>query len=126
MKKTLSITAVFSLLVQLVLIHGAVFASQQDEKRTSKVKASILKLGTGRDARTEVKLTDNRKIAGFIKESNDSQFVIENLKTGASETVIYSQVKSVKGKNLSTGAKILIGLGIAAGVFLFISVLFDD
>jgi len=128
MKKELTVATLFSLLIQLVLIPGVVIASQRNEteKRTIKVKSSILKLGSGTDARTEIKLLDNRKVAGFIKEANDTQFVIENPKTGIAETLLYSQVKSVKGKNMSTGVKILIGVGIVVGVFLFISVLFDD
>jgi hypothetical protein len=42
--------------------------------------------------------------------------------------VAYPQVKSVKGNNLSTGAKIAIGVGIAAAVIVLIfwKVVVDD
>lgn len=49
-----------------------------------------------------------------------------DVKTGAATTVPYPQVKQVKGNNLSTGTKIAIGLGIVAGVILFLALLFAE
>ena len=46
-----------------------------------------------------------------------------DLKTGASNKVAYADVKQVKGNNLSTGAKIAIGVSVAAGLILLITIL---
>ena len=85
----------------------------EDEARfAAKVRAGILKLGTGERARVSVRLRDKRKLAGYISEAGADSFVIKDLKTGAATVVAYPQVKQVKGNNLSTGAKIIIGIGI--------------
>jgi hypothetical protein len=90
-------------------------ASPKEEKATrfaAKVKEGITKLGTGPEARIEVKLRDKTKLKGYVSEAGADSFVIVDEKTGASSTVTYPQVKQVKGNNLSTAAEIAIGVGI--------------
>lgn len=94
---------------------GPVYASSKEEKATrleEKVKAGISKLGTGSDARVEVKLRDKTKLKGYVSEAGEDNFVVVDEKTGASSTVPYVQVKQVKGNNLSTAAEIAIGVGV--------------
>lgn len=78
-----------------------------------KVRASVLKLGVGRDARIQVRLRDKTRLSGFVSEVGEDSLVIESETTGAVTTVAYPNVTQVKGHNLSTGAKI--GIGIAIG-----------
>jgi hypothetical protein len=78
-----------------------------------KVRASVLKLGVGRDARIHVRLRDKTRLSGFVSEVGEGSLVIESETTGAVTTVAYPNVTQVKGHNLSTGAKI--GIGIAIG-----------
>ena len=77
-----------------------------------KVKEGISKLGTGAEARIEVKLWDKTKLKGYVSEANEDSFVTVDEKTNATSTVAYSQVQQVKGNNLSTAAKIAIGVGV--------------
>lgn len=49
-----------------------------------------------------------------MNQADDESFVIVD-KAGGSNTVKYSDVNKVGGKNLSTGAKIAIGVGIGVG-----------
>ncbi|MEO6050714.1 MAG: hypothetical protein ABIP78_05200 [Pyrinomonadaceae bacterium] len=44
---------------------------------------------------------------------NENSFVVINEKTASPTEVPYPNAKQVKGNNLSTGAKIAIGVGIA-------------
>jgi len=44
--------------------------------------------------------------------------VLKNLKDGEATTIAYSDVAQVKGNNLSTGAKVAIGVGIVVGVII--------
>lgn len=91
------------------------YAGSKEEKETrfaEKVKAGINKLGTGADARIEVKLRDKTKLKGYVSEAGADSFVVVDEKTRATATVAYSQVKQVKGNNLSTAAKIAIGVGV--------------
>ena len=91
------------------------YAGSKEEKATRfalKVKEGIAKLGTGTDARIEVKLRDKTKLKGYVSQAGEDSFVIVDEKTGATSTVTYPQVKQVKGNNLSTAAEIALGVGI--------------
>lgn len=93
----------------------------KEARFTEKVKTEIAKLGTGPDARVEVKLRDKTKLKGHISEIGDESFAVVDLKTGSATTVFYSHVKQVKGNNLSTGAAIAIGIGIGIGIVFLLA-----
>lgn len=117
-KKLLSALLV-GLLIQLACIQPASAATRAEKEArfTEKVKAGIAKLGTGPQAVVEVKLRDKTKLNGYISEATDDYFVVMDM-TGNSTQVAYPQVKGVKGNNLSTGAKIAIGVALIGGIFL--------
>ena len=94
---------------------GRVYAGSKEEKAirfAEKVKAGISKLGTGAEARIEVRLRDKTKLKGYVSEAGEDSFLIVDEKTSATSRVTYSQVKQVKGKNLSTAAEIALGVGV--------------
>jgi len=122
MKKLLTMM-VACLVVSAVSVRP-VAASSKAEKEVrfaGKVKLGIEKLGSGRDTRVEVKLRDKTRLKGYISEISENGFVVTDVKTGASTSVAYAEVKQIKGNNMSTGAKIAIGVGIAVGLILLIS-----
>ena len=91
------------------------YAGSKEEKETrlaEKVKEAVSKLGTGPDARIEIKLRDKTRLKGYVSEAGEDSFVIVDEKTSATSTVTYPQVQQVKGHNLSTAAKIAIGVGV--------------
>ena len=114
------------LLVVLVVNLSGVrlaYADSKEEKQArfaEKVRANVLKLGTGESARVKVKLRDQAKLEGYISDAGAETFTVTDRKTGVATTVAYPQVKSVQGNNLSTGAKIAIGVGVAAGIIFII------
>jgi hypothetical protein len=114
------------LLVALVMNLAGVklaYANSKEEKESrfaDKIKANVLKLGTGESTRVKVKLRDKTKLEGYISDAGAETFTVTNRKTGIATTVAYPQVKSVQGNNLSTGAKIAIGVGIAATIIFII------
>lgn len=119
-RKILSV-ALAGLIIQLACAHPA-FAtnSKKDIERAEKVRAGIMKLGTGTDARVKIKLHDKTKLEGYISEAREDGFTVMDTKTGAATDVAYPQVKQVKGNNLSKGEKIAIGVGIGVGVAVLI------
>jgi hypothetical protein len=122
MFKRILAVALAAMLVNLVAA-GATHAATEAEKQAKfagKVKASVLKLGTGEGARVRVRLRDKTKLEGYVSGAGEDSFVVTDFKTGATTTVPYPQVKGVAGNNLSTGAKIAIGAGIGAGIVLLI------
>jgi hypothetical protein len=99
----------------LSLSGVSALAGSKEEKQArfaAKVRDGISKLGTGKEARIEVKLRDKTKLKGYVSEANDDSFVIVDEKTGATSTVTYPQVKQVKGNNMCTAAEIALGVGI--------------
>jgi hypothetical protein len=120
-RKLLSLSLI-ALLTNLAGMSPA-YASSKEEKQAlfaEKVKASVLKLGSGEAVRVKVKLRDKTKLEGYVSGAGEEAFTVTNPKTGIATTVAYPQVKSVQGHNLSTGAKVAIGVGIAAAVIFII------
>lgn len=120
-KKLLSLFLV-ALLINLAGVTPA-YAESKEEKQArvaEKVKASVLKFGTGEAARVKITLRDKTKLAGYISVADGDGFTVIDSKTGMATAIAYPQVKSVQGNNLSTGAKIAIGVGIAAGILFII------
>lgn len=110
------------LLIQAFCVQPASASSKEEKlaQHTEKVRAGILKLGVGPDARVAIKLRDNVKLAGYISEAKDDSFVVTDLKTGAATTVAYGDVTQAKGHDLSTGAKWAWGIGIVGGLLLLV------
>lgn len=120
LKRLLSVSLV-GLLLNLVCMTP-IYAASKEEKQARlalKVKESVLKFGTGQSARVKVKLHDKTKLQGYISAANGERFTVTD-STGMATTINYPQVKSVQGNNLSTGAKIAIGVGFAAAAIFII------
>ena len=113
---------VVSILIQAVCVNTASANVKPDKqaRSTEKVRLGISKLGVGPESKVEVRLRDRSKLAGYIREIKEDSFVVAEAKTGAPVSVAYSNVAQVKGQNLSTGAKIAIGIAIGAGIALII------
>jgi hypothetical protein len=124
MKKLL--TMIVACLVLSAVSVRPVAASSNLEKEVrfaGKVKSGIEKLGSGPDTRIEVKLRDKTRLKGYISEIGETEFVVTDAKTGASNKVAYANVAQVKGNNMSTGAKIGIGIGIGVGLTILVVLL---
>jgi len=120
LKKLVSIVLI-ALLVNLTtaataLANDANGRMEKDARLAAKIRSGIQKLGAGAKARVKLKLKDETKLEGYVSEAGEESFVVVNSKTGVATTVAYPQVGQIKGNNLSTGAKIAIGAGIAVAV----------
>jgi hypothetical protein len=94
------------------------------DKRARQVKEGVFKLGSGKNALIALTLKDKTKVAGFINEACESSFEVVDPRTGVATEVAYSSVRQAKGHNLSTGAKIAIGIAIGAGIVLVILLIY--
>jgi hypothetical protein len=123
-KKVLSLLLV-SLLLNVVGVQCAYGASKEEKeaKFTQKFKEGVGRLGVGPEAQIEVKLKDNTKLKGYVREAGPDSFVIVDAKTGAATEVPYPQVKQARGNNLSTHAKIALWVSVAVGITLLVSFL---
>ncbi len=103
--------ALVGFLLNLTFYSTAMANTQNDAELAEKVKANIAKLGTGRDAKVEIKLKDGTKLKGYVSQIKDSGFFVLNEKTLTNTEIQYLQVKQVKGNNSQTGKRILFPLG---------------
>jgi hypothetical protein len=94
--------------------------AEKDTRYSEKVKAGILKLGVGQQARVTVKMRDKTKVVGYISEVQNDYFVVSDMSASSSTTIAYTDVTQAKGNNLSTSAKIAIGVGIAVAVIIIL------
>ena len=123
MFKKLTTLTIVILLAFTLIGHRQVVASskaEKDARYTEKVKAGILKLGVGEQARVTIKMRDKTKLVGYISEVRDDHFVVTDTNSSSTVTIPYTDVSVVKGNNLSTGAKVAIGVGIAVAVIIIL------
>lgn len=100
-----------SLLVLAVLVNSQFMLAQAKEgKSPERVKAEVLKRGTGEKAKVKVKLRNGSEVRGYIRKADQDTFDIHG-KNNANVTLAYADVLSVRKPGMSRGAKI----GIAAG-----------
>ena len=109
--KTMSFLLI-GMILNLGFFHTTGFAESKAEKHAAKVKAGIVRLGTGVESRVKVKLRDKTVVKGYISEVTEDSFTVVNEETNFVTKIPYSQAKQVKGNNLSTGVKVAIVLGI--------------
>src|SRR5918997_5260426 len=120
MFKKLCSVVLSALLLQAAAVPALAKSSAEKEaRRAEKVRTQVAKLGTGKDARVRLELRDKTKLEGYISEAGAESFVVTD-SAGKATTVAYPQVGKAQGNNLSTGAKVAIGVGIGAAIFLLI------
>jgi hypothetical protein len=123
------LTLILAVLVINLSLSSVALAETKEEKEAKfaqKVKAKIIKLGTGKDAKIQVKLKDGMKLKGYVSEIKENSFVVTDEKTGTETEVTYPQTKQVKGNNLSTGATIAIAAGILVAIIIIVGLSSDN
>lgn len=120
-----------SFVMSAVMLHAftlAPMASETPKEQAQKtllakqVKAGVAELGAGNSSRVRVVLYDKSKYDGYVTEISDDHFIVRDARTGATAPIAYSEVKGIKGNNLSKGAKIGIGVAVAAAVAVVVAV----
>jgi hypothetical protein len=119
LKKICSVVLAALLIQSAAMPASAKSDAEKEARRAEKVRTQLAKLGTGKGALVRLELRDKTKLEGYISEAGAESFVVTDA-AGKASTVAYPQVKRAQGNNLSTGAKIAIGVGIGAAVVLVI------
>ena len=105
------------LVVATLSVAYPISVGAQSTIETEKIRKKIGKIGTGTDAKVSVRLTNDVRYKGYVREANDTEFVIID-KSGGSHSVKYADVRSVGGSGLSGAAKLALGIGIGVGAVL--------
>jgi len=98
-----------------------IFAQTKTDANVSnfeKVKADVMKRGTGEKKRVRVKMLDGTKMKGYISQAGEDSFTLTDSKTQQSTVIAYRDAARVEGRGLAGGAKIGIIVGVAAAVTL--------
>lgn len=112
----------FSLMLAAFVIQTICITPVSAVVRTDKVTQHIAKMKERvsvnhlEKKRVVITRRDGTKLKGHISEIKENSFIINDEQTGITSEVNNNDVTQVKpkGNGLSTGAKILIGVGIAA------------
>ena len=119
MLRRVTAIALAALLLQ-TFAAGVARAETREEKearRAERVKRAVGKIGTGPSTHVIVRMKDKTSLEGFVNEIGPDTFVVMGRKANVSTTVRYGDVERIRGGNLSTGAKVALGFGVAAAVF---------
>ena len=117
LKKSLSVAllGLMLLFTNLQLINAQTSTSN-NVANADTIKANVTKRGIGEKARVNVKMLNGTKMKGFISQADEDSFTLTDSKTKQTSTLAYSDVAQVKKQGLSTGAKILIGVGVGVAI----------
>jgi hypothetical protein len=112
-RKLLSL-ALTSLLISPIAFVSAAAQTQTsaEQQQVGQIRIKVIRLGTGKQARVEVRLKDGSRLKGYIGAINEDHFTVIDSKHGTVSSVSYAQVQQLKNANRSP----LIPLGLAAGV----------
>jgi hypothetical protein len=112
------------LLTSMIPYASASAQSQtgREPQQAEKVKATVTKLGTGKQARVEVKLRDNTKLKGYIGEIAEERFTLVDPKRGTVTPVPYEQVQQIKNTNHSGLYALALGAATIGGVMLVVAI----
>ena len=91
-------------------------AMAQSNPQVETVRARVQILSASKDTQVEVKFRDKTKVKGYITSVEPVSFTLRDPKSGASQSIAYSEVDSVSKADdgVSTKTWLIIG-GIAAG-----------
>jgi hypothetical protein len=104
------------------MLPGQAYSESQTEiELGQKVRRAVLELGIGPRATIRVTLRDKTKLSGYISVAGLDTFTIIDSKSRAAVPIAYTEVSTVNARNLSTGAKIAIGVAVGVGAFFLIA-----
>ncbi len=120
----------FALICLLLTTTGSSLISAQsqtdkDASSVAKIKANIIKRGTGENKRVEVKMLDGTKVKGYVGQADEDSFTLVDSKTKQSTAIAYRDVAKVKNR-LTRGDKIALGIvagAAAAAVIVVVSII---
>ncbi len=122
--RALSIAIVIAMLQSSTFVETAAARSKAEKRAlfAEKVKAGVERLGVGEDTRVAVRLHDKMKLTGYVSDAGEDSFVVTDLKTGKATTVAYADVAQIKGNNLNSSDRLLLGVLIGAAIVLIVVV----
>jgi hypothetical protein len=95
-KRTFAILLSGVLIAAALGVHSIQAQTGQASSTNEAARAGIERLGVGQQARAEITLRDKKKLKGYVSAASADSFTITDRKTGASQTIAYADVLTVK------------------------------
>jgi hypothetical protein len=111
LKKILS-AMLAALVVQLACLPASA-AGKAAAKEAERVRARIAELGTGPEARVELKLRDKTRLKGYVGEATAEHLTVVG-DDGRATRVAYPQIQKAQGRNNLSGKEIAITVAVVA------------
>lgn len=112
----------FALCCLLITTVNSSFISAQSKNNkdssAAKIKAKIVKRGTGEKKRVAVRMSDGTKLKGYINQIGEDSCDLKNSKTGQIKTVAYENVEQVTGSGSNIG--LIVGLSVVAAAAVIV------
>jgi hypothetical protein len=122
MKRTIAVT-----LVAVMTCLSLTAAESQADQSTRghpdqavKIRAKVQKTGVGEKSKIRVKLRDGTELRGYVSNIGNDSFTVTDSATHKASSLSYDDVETVRGKGLSTAAKVLIVTGIGLAIVVVI------
>lgn len=118
-RKPITHLLVSTLLLSFISVSSIVAQSKEEKAAafTAEVKKRVAKLGTGPEAKLQVKLQDKTKLKGYVSKIGEDSFAMTDPKTSAETTVLYPNVTQLKTR-MSSGEVILLSALAGAGAII--------
>ncbi|HAF23794.1 MAG TPA: hypothetical protein DCK93_12950 [Blastocatellia bacterium] len=122
-KRIFALTLSLTFMATFLGLQSAWAQTGSDAGLAAKARAKVEQLGTGRNARVEVKLRDNTRLKGYISAAEPDSFTVADQNTGSARTIAYADVSEVKKSSggLSTRSWIIIA-AVAGAIITWIVV----
>ena len=114
--------ALAGLLISMVTPAPASAQAGSDPGHTLKVRAKISRVGTGKQARVEVKLRDKQTLKGYVGEIAEDHFSLVDAKHGTVTAIPYDQVERVKNRTQSPFLPLALGGAVIGGLLIVVAV----
>ena len=111
-------TTLFLALAIFLCPLGPASRAQSTLNAETKAKTEVVDRLNKKETRVKVKLRNGSEVKGRIAQSGDNSFTLTDEKTGSRSDIAYADVIRVEGRGMSKTKKVLIGVGIGAGVFI--------
>ncbi|MBL8203268.1 MAG: hypothetical protein JNM09_03500 [Blastocatellia bacterium] len=118
-RKPITYLLVSALFLSFISVPSIVAQSKEEKAAafTAEVKKRVAKLGTGPEAKLQVKLQDKTKLKGYVSKIGEDSFAMTDPKTNAETTVLYPNVTQLKTR-MSNGEVILLSALAGAGALI--------
>jgi hypothetical protein len=105
-------------LTAIVSCLSCIAQTQGQPDKTASVKAQVQKIGISDSSVVRVKLKDGTEHRGYLSQIENESFTITDQATKKAASISYGDVRSLKvnGKGMSTGTKVLIGVGVGVAI----------